>query len=523
MLGSNCFKTIVMKKIFPKSMAWILAAMFILSGCSDRLDIFPENTERSVTLDYTKSDDMILPLIGVYERFYTDRWTIFPLVSLLGDDVNAGGLGDQIPFSDTDRYAYDKDYWMYDATWRDAYETSTRALSAIYQLGLYKEAAQDPADIARADQYIAEAKVMHAWTQLSLARLWGALVVPTTRFPSDLEFEPLLDREETLLHIINLCDESMDYLPEQHPAERVDIPGGITKYAALAIKAMAYLELEDYQEVADATAEIINSGKFSLEANFDDLFRKEGKLSSENVLEWQYSDFGTETGVNKSYLFAFFGPQDWTPVIEGSEVGWGFWEPSLKYIKFMLDRGEEIRLQTSVIFTDRGIAEIQTDPNYSTLPGWISNTTSYGDIFNDYERALFASGKQYLPSTQLTLGRTAYGSGKNFILIRYSEILLMYAEAVVRGSAGTSLTPDEAVNSVRGRAGLSNLSGATIDDIMDEKYAEFAMEWGIRYRDMVRLGRYDELSYEGRVFTEDKIYLPYPQARVDALPQLEGN
>jgi len=190
----------------------------------------------------------------------------------------------------------------------------------------------------------------------------------------------------------------------------------------------------------------------------------------------------------------------------------------------MLDRGEEIRLQTSVIFTNRGIEEIKTDPNYATLPEWISNTTPFGDVFNDYERALFASGKQYLPSTQLTPGRTNYGSGKNFILIRYSEILLMYAEAVTRGATGAAvLTPLEAVNSVRDRAGLSGLSGVTIDDIIDEKFAEFAMEWGTRYRDLVRLKQYDELSYEGRVFTEDKIYLPYPQARVDALSQLEGN
>jgi hypothetical protein len=513
-----------MKKIiFQSSIAWVLAALFVLTGCSDRLDIFPENTERTITTDYSKSEDMILPLIGVYERFYTDRWTIFPLVSVLGDDVNAGGLGDQIPFSDTDRFAYDKDYWMYDATWRDAYETSTRALSAIYQLELYREAALDPADQARADQYISEARVMHAWTQLNIARLWGALVIPTTRFPSDLEFEPLLNREETLMHIIGLCDESLDHLPATHPAQRTDVTGGITKFSALAIKALAYQELENYQEVADATAEIINSGMFSLEPVFDDLFRKQGKLSTENVLEWQYSDFGTETGVSKSYLYAFFGPQSWTPVVETAEVGWGFWEPSLKYIKFMLDRGEQIRLQTSVLFTDRGIAEIKKDPNYATLPAWISNTTTYGDIINDYERALFASGKHYLPSTQLTPGRTNYGSGKNFILVRYSEILLMYAEAVTHGASGTALTPLDAVNTVRQRAGLADLSALTIDDIIDEKFAEFAMEWGTRYRDMVRLKKYDELSYEGRVFTEDKIYLPYPQARVDALDQLAGN
>ena len=35
---------------------------------------------------------------------------------------------------------------------------------------------------------------------------------------------------------------------------------------------------------------------------------------------------------------------------------------------------------------------------------------------------------------------------------------------------------------------------------------------------MIRLENYNELSYDGRIFTEDKAYLPYPQAQVDALP-----
>jgi hypothetical protein len=175
-------------------------------------------------------------------------------------------------------------------------------------------------------------------------------------------------------------------------------------------------------------------------------------------------------------------------------------------------------LQTSVLFTDRGIAEITSDPAYANLPGWISNTTPDGDVINDYARALFASGKHYLPSTQLTDGRNDYGGGKNMICIRYAEVLLMHAEALTRGASGTGLTADQAVNTVRARAGLSNLSGVTTDDVLDEKFAELALEWGIRYYDMIRAENYSELSYDGRTFSPDKALLPYPQAQVDALP-----
>ena len=60
-------------------------------------------------------------------------------------------------------------------------------------------------------------------------------------------------------------------------------------------------------------------------------------------------------------------------------------------------------------------------------------------------------------------------------------------------------------------------------NILDEKFAELAMEWGTRYYDMVRLGKYNELNYEGRTFNENLIFLPYPQNQVDLLPVLGKN
>ena len=173
-------------------------------------------------------------------------------------------------------------------------------------------------------------------------------------------------------HISADMDVAIPNLPAVSPSERADIKGGITKYTAYAVKALANLELKKYQEVADATAEIIKSNKFSLEPNFFNLWDIHGKLNKENILEWQYSDLGQATGTNYSYLFAFFGPQGWTPAVKGAGDGWGFYEPSLKYIKFMLDRGEKTRLQATVLFTNSGIAEIKKDSKYASLPSWIS-------------------------------------------------------------------------------------------------------------------------------------------------------
>ncbi len=500
-----------------KNIYILFLSVILISACNDRL-----NEQEGFTLagdtDYSDSDNIILPMIGSYERVYTRGWEDFPIISVRGDDVNAGGLGDQQDFAETDNFNYNKDYWMYNSVWQNFSRDMIDVNANILEIEKYKELA--PAQMAGlADQYIAESKVLRGWLQFQITRIWGDQFIIKTNLPNEDISEGVKSKDEIMQYISDLMDEAIPMLPAIRPNERTDIPGGVTKYTAYAIKALANQELKNYSAVAEATGAIIASGKFSLYDDFYNLFKKPGKLSNESLFELQYSDYGSPNGSPaNNYLWAFFGPQNWTPAVEGASSGWGFYEPSVKWIKFMLDRNEKTRLQTSVLFTQRGMDEISSDPNYATLPDWMSNTTPDGDLINDYSRALFASGKHYLPSVQLTPGRTSYGSSKNFIAIRYAEILLMHAEALLQGGSSSAMTAAEAVNLVRARAGMPALSSVSLDDVLDEKFAELAMEWGIRYYDMARLGKYDELSYDGRTFSENKIYLPYPQAQVDALP-----
>jgi hypothetical protein len=500
-------------------LALFMAALFLLPACHDLLDEPAENRAFTQETDYTITDNMDLPLLGMYADFYNSEWEVFPLIAVRGDDVNAGGLGDQQDFAETDKYNYNKDYWMYNSLFQNYYGDLFNAHSAIEQIEKYKEFASNK---GLADQYIAEVKVMRAWYLYYLTLIWGDIIITESQDPSQLLVAALSTPEEVMQHISDQMDEAIPLLPAVHPAERADIRGGITKFTALAMKARANLALKNYAAVAEATGQIISSGKYALSADFYNLFKIPGKLNRENLLELQYSDFGKGSGDAINYLNDFFGPQGWTPKVTGAGSGWGFYEPSLKYIKFMLDRNETIRLETSVLFTNRGIAEIKKDAKYATLPAWISNTTRSGDRINDYARAMFASGKHYLPSDQLTPGRTGYGTNKNFICIRYAEILLMHAEALTSGASSSVMSADAAVNQVRARAGLPAVSGVTNAQVMDEKYAELAMEWGTRFFDMVRTGNYAALSYDGRTFTADKIYLPYPQNQVDQIPALKA-
>ncbi|WP_420320778.1 RagB/SusD family nutrient uptake outer membrane protein [Flagellimonas sp.] len=504
-----------------KTIALSTILVWVAIGCSDKLDEPQLNNNFAGGTDFTQTQDMVLSIIGVYEAFQSRGWEQPLLIAVRGDDVNAGGLGDQQDFAETDLFNYNKDYWMYNSVWQNIYADIITAHTGMEQIGRYQELA-DLDGQALGDQYIAEAKVLRAIMLFHIAQVWGDVFIPTSSETADLlDVETIPTQAQVMQHISDQMDEAVSFLPDLRPNERTDLPGGVTRYTALAIKALANQELGNYQVVADACAKIINSNRFSLYPDFYELFKTPGKLSDEVILDMQYSDFGQGEGDREGHLYAPYGPQGWTPAVDGASSGWGFFEPSMKFIKFMLDRGETVRLETSVLFTDRGIAELQTDPAYATLPGFVSNTTRDGDVINDYARALFASGKHYLPSNQLIPGRTAYGSNKNFNIIRYAEVLLMYAEALAQGASGSGMSADQAVNLVRARSGMAPLGGVTLDQVLDEKFAELSMEWGKRYYDMIRLGRTSELSYDGRTFDQSQAFLPYPQAQVDQFPILE--
>jgi starch-binding outer membrane protein, SusD/RagB family len=495
----------------------IAILLFIVFSCNKKLDEPLDQEFLAEDIDYTKTEDMFPILIGAYGHLEYLQWEIFPLISVRGDDVNSRGV--QFPLQEADAFRYDPSAWIHNSVWTNLYADIFNFNAAIEEILKYKEFADKP---AIADQYIAEIQVMKAWELLQLIRTWGEIFMPETSLAIELYDLELPTFEEGLQYISDLMDEAIPLLPDLHPNQRTDVPGGMTRYTALAVKTLVNLELKNWDEVTAATDQIIASGYFSLETDYYNLFKTAGKLNDENILELQYSDYGQSSGESEYYLHSFFGPQGWSPLVPGSEGGWGYWEPTLKYIKFMLDRGEGLRLQTSVLFTNAGIAELQSDPDYTTLPEWISNVTPNGDTINDHARAIFASGKHYLPSEELIDGRTRYGSNKNFICIRYSEILLSHAEALTQGATSTVMSADEAVNEVRNRAELDPLSGVTLDDVLDEKFAELAMEWGIRFYDVVRHGKTDELNHNGWTYTDDKRFYVYPIVQMDILPQLRS-
>ncbi|MGD9930082.1 MAG: RagB/SusD family nutrient uptake outer membrane protein [Mangrovibacterium sp.] len=480
-------------------------------GCTDKLDLPFEDVAFTSDVDYTKGEDMILPLLGAYQGLYTRGWEDPVTLGIRGDDVNAAG--DQAPMQEQDNFQYLPSHWNLNSIWQNHYNDIINAFTAMDEIEKYRAAAGND---ALTNQYIAECRVIRAYLYHNMAKAFGKIIVIDQL--DNIQNLPASNKAEVMQYIVDEMDEVIPLLPDMHPNKRSDIRGGITRYTAYALQALAYQELEDYQGAATAAAAIISSGEYQLSNDYYHLFKKAGKLDNEIILEFQYSDFNSGTGDRFGHQFDPFGLQ-WTPVRTGAGGGWNFYEPTKKYIKFMLDRGETVRLETSVHWTPAGMTEIENE--WGTLPAWITNTNREGDVFVNNARKKWGAGKWIQPSTELIEGRTAPGSNKNMIVIRYAEILLVYAEALTRGaSSPISMTADQAVNLVRARAGMSPLSGVTTQVVLNEKLAELGTEWDIRFYDMVRTGNTAELSHEGKTFTANKAYFPIPAPQVAELPQL---
>jgi hypothetical protein len=257
-----------------------------------------------------------------------------------------------------------------------------------------------------------------------------------------------------------------------------------------------------WDSVAVLTDKIIASGRFGLLPDFREVFSMDGENSRESLFELQSSTLGKTVGDQTYMEYAFVqGPRGNTP---SGLQGWGFCTPSQNLIDFYTGRGEVIRPATTLLY--RGT---------KTPEGDSIKTSCSNPVYN---------GKVYTPLIYNKWNYNGYGFDYNVRILRYSDVLLMYAEARVHSSAGTlsGLTADQAVNLVRIRAGLSTLSGVTLQQIWDERRAELALEED-RFFDLIRTGQATTaLASKGFVAGKHEVY-PIPSAQIQLNSHLTQN
>jgi starch-binding outer membrane protein, SusD/RagB family len=474
----------------------VVLVLALFTSCEDFLNMRPEGTIPSTGLDYSKSENIFLPVSAAYASMRNYGAHVFPYIGafeITSDNADKGSTPeDNPPMKEMDNLTYSESNGLINDLWVGYFDIVSAANHAVHQMPLFVEALNLSTDDAYALQCQGEAKTIRAYAYFNLTRLYGRVpVIDTTLTAEQLASVTQSSTAQLYAFIEKDLKEAIDVLPKSYSKEWA---GRINKYTAMALKAKVHLYQQEWDSVASLTDRIIASGKFGLLANFREVFSLDGENSKESLFEIQSSTLGKTTGDQTFIEYAYVqGPRGNYP---SGMQGWGFCTPTQNLINFYAGRGEVIRPATTLLY--RGTM---------TPEGDSIKTICSNPVYN---------GKVYTPLIYNLWNYNGYGFDHNVRILRYSDILLMYAEALTRGTSvatHSGLTADDAVNLVRSRAGLTGLTGATLQQIWDERRAELALEED-RFFDLVRTGQAAS-TLAGKGFTVGKNELfPIPATQM---------
>lgn len=464
-----------------------------LTSC-DYLDIAPENSVPEESVDYTDIENMYAPVSGCYATIRTNNmhWVINLETVIRDGDVWSGRIDDQGDLLKINKFVYGT-FWGIKEMWNQYYGMIKVANGALASLDEYAKNITTESDMKLNRQYQGEVRIIRALAYYRLAQMFGAVTILKNNEQSNMRRS---SRDAVLRYVLEDLEYAMTNCPELRPNE-MNHMGAFTAYTAKALAAKANLILGDYKAVETLTNDIISSEKFALYHDYYELFKIPGELCNESLMECQSTYFGMGSGESATVdqFFNCAGPALSNATLGRSFGGWNFVGYTESFQNWVASRNETVRAETTFL---RG-GTTTRDGDFVKAAGNTQNTSCW-------------NGKWYVPINQIIEGRNQYGGDNNVRIIRYAEVLLMNAEALVRqGKSG-----DRPFNLVRDRAGMPKITGVTVDQILDERRMELCCEWGTRYEDLLRTNKANIL--EG--WAADKAYFPVPAEHIIDYPEL---
>jgi hypothetical protein len=327
---------------------------------------------------------------------------------------------------------------------------------------------------------------------LQLVSLFGDVPMPLVPM-TDAEARELTNTPAAQIYnqILADLDAAIPVLPASYTGNDV---GRGTKWAALAFKARAALYAGRYQIAADAAKQIIDGGAFTLHPNYAQLFSYAGENSKEIILARNYAKTAQAAGLNNN-IFGEYGPP--TNSASGHVV------PIRALVDaYLMKDGQPT--STSPLFNAKPWTPTDTlsytsnrDPRLAATilyPGapWDGGTfdsrpvglSAKPEAINLGNENVSVTGFNIRKYIDLTDKADRGNGGIDMILMRYADVLLMYAEAKFELGQNDALAL-AAFNLVRTRAGMPTVATLTQADIRLERRIELAFE-GLRLFDIRR-------------------------------------
>lgn len=482
-----------------------LALAFLIFGCRKSLDLASKSSVTTATY-YKTAADANAAVTGAYrvlEVLYADE--------IIGT-INIVGADDGIPFltGNAERLAL----WRYGFTTTNNF-TSVNPWSYSY-IGIQRcnvaieRIPPIDMDTALRARYVGEAKFVRALYYFNLVRFYGGVPIVNKVTASLGNNEvPRNTVDEVYAAIEKDLMDAESVLPLSY-SSRDDI-GRATVGAAKALLAKVYLTRagsdasSTFWALAAAKAkEVMDLGAgYDLWADYKDVFAKANKGGKESIFEVVYST-DLANGNNYSTGYAPRG----SPIVAGTGSGICRVSQSLFDLYAPTDQRKTVSFLTSYVNPTTG----------ATVQLSISNP----------DPALAVSFWKLADSTS----KQAAQAGKDYPYLRFSDVLLMYAEALNESEGSPGAEAYAALNRVRERAGIGDVTNLTQDQFRDsvlvERRREFCFE-GQRWFDLVRRGKLlDAVRAEtsfGRLPTIQayNVLFPISQREMDANPALVQN
>ncbi|MFN4315279.1 MAG: RagB/SusD family nutrient uptake outer membrane protein [Chitinophagaceae bacterium] len=482
----------------------LLLAMAGLSSCKKFLEEDPSN---QVTIQnfYKTESDAIAAVNAIYAYLNSvDNFavggntagvyhsTFWVSIGLASDEMLNNQLG-AANFDQISNFTHTPMNPSMEEIWGMHYKTITLANIAIARIpGIQMNE-------ALRDRLVGEARFLRGLMYFNLVRMFGEVPLLLNENNELLPAEATVD--EIYTQIISDLDQAASALPPSYDAGNGR--GRATRGAANAILAKVYLTRENWEQTSIYAKKVIDSQQYELWEDYADVFKLSSRAGKEAIFSVGFGDAGGaiifwEAGQFNVRLL----PNALSA--EGVQNAQG-WQIPTQYLynQFEVDdRRRAVNFLTEI-----------NDPNgaYTIRPY----------VQKYWDRAAEPQGNS---------------SSNDFPVIRYADVLLMYAEA--ENELDRSSVAHEYINKIRKRArfdgsGYANAvpdySGLSKEQfraaVLEERMLEFVFE-GQRWFDLVRTGKLEQqvpLAKPGVIPAARNYLFPLPQREVDLNPNLDQN
>ena len=479
----------------------VLAALgLVLSGCGSLLDKEPTGVESSVNFLKTESQ-AILATNAVYDaaawRFSQEIFEWF-LGDVVSDDSEKGGesAADWAELQQLKDFRGNAANSISFGRWSEFYQGIYRANVVIERVPTINMEAKLRARL------VGEAKFLRAFFYFQLVKTFGGVPLITKPLNPNEYCQARAPIQAVWAQIETDLKEAAEALPEksEYPATEM---GRATRGAANSLLAKAYIFQSKWAEAMAASATVIQSGEYDLQANYADIFKKANENGIESIFEIQHIQIATSD-------YGDLNEGQETSIYQGSRnatyfTGWGFNLPTQDFVDEF--ESNDPRLKATVIFNGDILYE-GTPAQQKADNG--SSTTGY-------------AARKYLYEYQPIVPEVS-NAPANWRSIRFADVLLFHAEAA--NELGNSTASLESLNRVRKRASMPAVTVTGKEDLRKAIYHERRVELGLeghRFFDLVRQGRAAEVLGKNGFVAGKHEYFPIPQLELDVCDKIVQN